>query len=152
MVKQVLHLDGVDKLWPEVPIFFQKLRKFLHFKSMKITFKYIRIQNTSCKAKLMLLSIFFWLLFSFISTLEVLVKPKNASLKAKIWLYHLQTMKLNAFCWHTVFPHIVSAETILFWIWSQYIRTKVTVHKCAETIQRRKLFKRGNCMRKYSIK
>jgi hypothetical protein len=32
---------------------------------------------------------------------------------------------------------------------SQYIRPKVTVHKCAETIQRRKLFKGGNYMRKY---
>ena len=35
---------------------------------------------------------------------------------------------------------------------SQYIRpTKVTVHKGAETIQRRKLFKGGNYMRKYGI-
>ena len=33
---------------------------------------------------------------------------------------------------------------------SQYIRPKVTVHKCAETIQWRKLFKGGNYMRKYS--
>ena len=33
---------------------------------------------------------------------------------------------------------------------SQYIRPKVTVHKCAETIQGRKLFKGGNYMRKYS--
>jgi hypothetical protein len=32
---------------------------------------------------------------------------------------------------------------------SQYIRPKVTVHKCAETIQRRKLFKGGNYSRKY---
>ena len=31
----------------------------------------------------------------------------------------------------------------------QYIRPKVTVHKCAETIQRKKLFKGGNYMRKY---
>jgi hypothetical protein len=34
---------------------------------------------------------------------------------------------------------------------SQYIRSKVTVHKCAETIQGRKLFKGGNYMRKYGI-
>ena len=34
---------------------------------------------------------------------------------------------------------------------SQYIRPKVTVHKCAETIQGRKLFKGGNYMRKYGI-
>ena len=32
---------------------------------------------------------------------------------------------------------------------SQYIRPKVTVHKDAETIQGRKLFKGGNYMRKY---
>ena len=32
---------------------------------------------------------------------------------------------------------------------SQYIRPKVTVHKCAEIIQGRKLFKGGNFMRKY---
>ena len=52
----------------------------------------------------------------------------------------------------TVFPHIVSAETIFFIVEiqrSQYIRPKVTVHKCAESIQGRKLFKGGNYMRKY---
>ena len=32
---------------------------------------------------------------------------------------------------------------------SHYIRPKVTVHKGAETIQGRKLFKGGNYMRKY---
>ena len=35
---------------------------------------------------------------------------------------------------------------------SQYIRPKVTVHKGAETIQGRKLFKGGNYMRKYGIR
>ena len=34
---------------------------------------------------------------------------------------------------------------------SQYIRPKVTVHKGAETIQGRKLFKGGKYMRKYGI-
>ena len=34
---------------------------------------------------------------------------------------------------------------------SQYIRPKVTVHKCAETSQGRKLVKGGNNMRKYGI-
>ena len=34
---------------------------------------------------------------------------------------------------------------------SQYISPKVTVHKGAETIQGRKLFKGGNYMRKYGI-
>ena len=55
----------------------------------------------------------------------------------------------------TIFPHIVSAETILFLNLeiqrSQYIRLKVTVHKGAETINGRKLFKGGNYMRKYGI-
>ena len=45
----------------------------------------------------------------------------------------------------TVFPHIVSAETILF----EFGNPKVTVHKGAETIQGRQLFKGGNYMRKY---
>ena len=34
---------------------------------------------------------------------------------------------------------------------SQYIRPKVTVHRCAETIQGRKLFKGGNYLQKYCI-
>ena len=34
---------------------------------------------------------------------------------------------------------------------SQYIRLKVTVHKCVETIQGWKLFKGGNYMRKYGM-
>ena len=50
---------------------------------------------------------------------------------------------------NTVFPHIVSAETILFWLWPYVLWPLVTVHKCAETIQGRKLFKGGNYMRKY---
>ena len=53
-------------------------------------------------------------------------------------------LDVNAVKKITVFPYIVSAETILFWIWkskiSQYIRPKVTVHKCEETIQGRKLY------------
>ena len=46
----------------------------------------------------------------------------------------------------TVFPHIVSAETIHYYFLdlkiqrSQYKRPKVTVHKCAETIQGRELY------------
>ena len=52
---------------------------------------------------------------------------------------------------HTVFPRIVSAETILFWIWPYVLWPLVTVHKSAETIQGRKLFKGGNYSRKYGI-
>ena len=51
----------------------------------------------------------------------------------------------------TVFPRIVSAETILFWIWPYVLWPLITVHKSAETIQGRKLFKGGNYMRKYGI-
>ena len=32
---------------------------------------------------------------------------------------------------------------------SKYIKAEVTVHKCEETVQGRKLFKGGNYMRKY---
>ena len=42
--------------------------------------------------------------------------------------------------WDTIFPHIVSAETILFWIWPYVLWPLITVHKCAETIQGRKLY------------
>jgi hypothetical protein len=63
--------------------------------------------------------------------------------------YYRVTKWVDFFCFlfdiHTVFPHIVSAETILFfWIWksqsSQYIRPTVTVDKlkCAKTVQGRK--------------
>ena len=42
----------------------------------------------------------------------------------------------------TLYPQIVSAETILFWIWPYVLwpLVTVTVHKSAETIQGRKLF------------
>ena len=40
----------------------------------------------------------------------------------------------------TVFPWIVSAETVLFWIWPYVLWPLVTVHKSEETIQGRKLF------------
>ena len=54
-----------------------------------------------------------------------------------------------------IFPHIVSAETIFFLNLeiqrSPYIRPKVTLNKCAETIQGRKLFKGENYMRNYGI-
>ena len=46
--------------------------------------------------------------------------------------------------WNTVFPRIVSAETILFWIYPYELWPLITVHTGAETIQGRKLFKGGN--------
>ena len=41
---------------------------------------------------------------------------------------------------YTVFPRIVSAETILFWIQPYVLWPFITVHTRAETIQGRKLF------------
>ena len=41
---------------------------------------------------------------------------------------------------NTVFPHIVSAVTILFWIKPNVLWPLVTVNTGAETIQGRKLF------------
>ena len=41
---------------------------------------------------------------------------------------------------YTVFLQIVSAETILFWIWPYVLWPLITVNKSAETIQGRKLF------------
>ena len=49
---------------------------------------------------------------------------------------------------HNVFPHIVSAETILFWLWPYVLWPLITVHTGAETIQGRKLFKGGNYSQK----
>ena len=41
---------------------------------------------------------------------------------------------------NTVFPHIDSAETILFWLWPYVLWPLISVHKCAETIQGQKLY------------
>ena len=41
---------------------------------------------------------------------------------------------------YTVFPHIVSAKTILFWLLPYVLWPLITVLKCAETIQGRKLY------------
>ena len=50
----------------------------------------------------------------------------------------------------TVFlQKIVSAETILYWIWPYVLWPFVTVHKSGETFQGRKLFKGGNYLKKY---
>ena len=60
----------------------------------------------------------------------------------KVYRYMINKKLLN-----TVFPHIVSAETIFF----EFGNFRVTVYKCADAIQWRKLFKGGNYMRKYGI-
>ena len=64
----------------------------------------------------------------------------------KRWNYRNSALKSVS---NTVFPHIVSAETILFWIQPYVLWPLVTVHTGAETIEGRKLFKGGNYMRKY---
>ena len=63
---------------------------------------------------------------------------------------NLRWINVPALCkfWEYL-PHIVSAETILCWLWPYVLWPLVTVHKSAETIQGRKLFKGGNYMRKY---
>ena len=50
-------------------------------------------------------------------------------------------LELSNFFWKgIVFPWIVSAETILFWIWPYVLWLLITVHKSADTIQGWKLF------------
>jgi hypothetical protein len=59
--------------------------------------------------------------------------------------FHLVIQPFEGFQFNTtVFPHIVSAETILFWLWPYVLWPLITVHLCAETIQGRKLLKGGN--------
>ena len=50
---------------------------------------------------------------------------------------------------HTVFPHIVSAETILFWIWKS--KGHSTYGQRSQYIEARKLFKGGNYSRAETI-
>ena len=50
--------------------------------------------------------------------------------------FHWTLDIVKRFKTYTIFPHIVFAETILF----EFGNPKVTVHKCAETIQGRKLY------------
>ena len=59
----------------------------------------------------------------------------------------LSRLHLDGNFMSTLFPHIVSAETI----WPYVLLPLITVHKCAENIQGRKLFKGGNYMRKYGM-
>ena len=78
---------------------------------------------------------------------------QNFKFKIVIWhvcltIWQMHHTFLNR---HTVFPHIVSTETILFLLWPYVLWPLISVHKCAETIQGRKLFKGGNYMRKYGI-
>ena len=56
------------------------------------------------------------------------------------------TYRISSYSFHGNFPFLDLEIQRL-----QYIRPKVTVHKCAETIQGMKLFKGGNYMRKYGM-
>ena len=69
----------------------------------------------------------------------------SPSLSSYNWLksfLHMHSYKpnLRVINLTTVFPHIVSAETILFWLWPYVLWPLISVHKCAETIQGRKLY------------
>ena len=85
--------------------------------------------------------------------------PQHPTLQFKLKQQHFWSFKLE-FQRHkilliflsTVFPHKVSGNYSFLNLEiqrSQYIRPKVTAHKCVETIQGRKLFNGGNYMRKY---
>ena len=83
-------------------------------------------------------------------------KGQRLKINHLLYLHFLELRKVcsDRIFWsepNTVFLHIVSAETILFWHWPYVLWPLLTVHKCAETIQGRKLFKGGNYMRKYGI-
>ena len=69
----------------------------------------------------------------------------QSALKLDDQIYLLLVLSQDSANVNNVFPCIVSAER------SQYIRPKVRVHKGAETIQGRELFKGGNYMRKYGM-
>ena len=62
-------------------------------------------------------------------------KPKKSS---KILIKSSKVFKIRKFVvkiiMNTVFPHILSAETILFWLLPYVLWPLITVHKCAETI------------------
>ena len=52
-----------------------------------------------------------------------------------LWDLQISWIEFVYFWKHTVFPRIVSAETILFWLWPYVLWPLVTVHKSAETIR-----------------
>ena len=82
------------------------------------------------------------------------MKTLFSLVKVKPWYYLHKSPNLHMYSLGiltTVFPHIVSAETILFWLLPYVLWPLITVHKCAETIQGRKPFKGGNYMRKYGM-
>ena len=72
--------------------------------------------------------------------------------RCQVWNIYFSQMRAFYSFWYTLFPPIVSAETILFWIWPYVLWPLVTIHKSAETIQGRKLFKGGNYSRAETIR
>jgi hypothetical protein len=122
------------------------IHKYTFVQLMAIS-KYIFVQDCS-------LEMSFYVKTAFLMNISVYSTVENRFLIAiSVLCYQKRKMP-------TVFPLIVSAQTILFFYLEiqmsqyikpkvQYIKPKVTVHKCAETIQERKLFKGGNYVRKY---
>ena len=64
----------------------------------------------------------------------------SANIIQKLVINYANSLVLAFYLKSTVFPRIVSAETILFWSWPYVLWPLMTVHKSVETIQGRKLF------------
>ena len=88
---------------------------------------------------------------SFLKVCLCKIKSHEQSLMSAFWLlficalqrswhYTAFLLQKKMHILHTVYPRIVSAETILFWIWPYVLWPLLTVHKIAETIQGRKLY------------
>ena len=80
---------------------------------------------------------------SFMKVYQNLLKIQNIKKQFFFILWISIRFKIN-----TVFPHIVSAETILFWVRPYVLWPLITVHKCAETIQGRKLYEEIRYLKK----
>jgi hypothetical protein len=78
-------------------------------------------------------SYFLSILFNYISTYSYV----NVGLLSQIQSVprNYLAMLLNRLI--TIFRYIVSAETILFWLWPYALWPLISVHKCVETIQGR---------------
>ena len=85
------------------------------------------------------------------------IMPEFSTFSNLIYFIAIILMREKGFTYYihynldTVFPHIVSAEPILFWILPYVLWPLNTVHTGVEIIQGRKLFKGGNYSRKYGI-
>ena len=90
-------------------------------------------------------NIFLWVCCQYLSNfVSPDSKPHHQNYLSIIWLKSRYCISSYSFHGNYSFLNWKSKD-------SHYIRPKVTVHKGAETIQGRKLFKGGNYMRKYGI-